>query len=294
MRQSLTNRRDEACTSFLQGSVCAQDVVSRDGSRLLRVAARLYDSASAPTRETLKRSVAACAILLGASVLLSPTNAFALSVVGQFAFSQRFPGSAQHLGFPKGITLGVGAFVTPTPGVPVTECTATNLSSGVQLNLGSANIGILAGLYQAVPAPEFDADIHLGVWDIRCTDSDGTVVVVTTAPIDHPEPIPFVKRLTATGDPLAPSIAWDGIEAEDRPASCTMAYRVRLLIAATRQLFISSNLTTTSFVIPPSVIHAEDLDEIWVRIEALCNDTGGTDSRSNAFRPLRELLEEAN
>ena len=237
--------------------------------------------------------MAACAIFLGASVLLSPTNSFALSVVGQFAFSQRFPGSAQPLGFVKGTTLGVGAFVTPTPGVPVTEAIATNLSSGVQLNLVAATLAILPGLYQNPPT-EFDANMHLGVWEIRVTDSAGAVRMVTTAPIDLPEAIGFVKRLAAAGDPLAPSIAWDDVKAKERPASCTMGYRVRLLLDRARQLFISPNLTTTSFVIPPGVIRPEDLDEIWLRIEALCNDEpGGTDSRSNTFRPLLDLLEEA-
>ena len=294
MRHFLAIRRDGACKSFPRGSASAQDGAAGGGSLLPRVAARLRASASASlTGRRPKRSMAACAMLLAASVLLCPNDSFALQVVGQFAFSDRFPGTAKHLDFVTGTSLGVGAFVTPTSGVPVTESTATNLSTGVQLNLVSASLPVLPGLYQVLPAPEFDADLHLGVWEIRVKDSAGTEVVVTTAPIDHREAIPYVKRLAATGDPLAPSITWDAPKAQDIPTSCTMGYRVRLLFERTRQIYISPNLTTTSFVVPPGVIRAEDVDELRVRMEALCNEPGGTDSRSNTFRPLQDLLEGA-
>src|SRR5262245_7216826 len=227
MRHSLAIRGDGACTSFPQENVGAQGLAPGGGRRLLRVAARRCASASASlTGRHVKRSVAACAMLLGASVLLSPTSSFALSVVGQFAFSQRSPGNAQPLGFVKGTTLGVGAFVIPTAGVPVIESTATNLSTGVQVNLIAAIIGVFPGLYQNDPVP-FDPAMHLGVWEIRTRDSAGAVVVVTTAPIDHAEAIGYVKRLSATGDPLAPSIDWDAPKEEDIPTSCTMGYRVR-------------------------------------------------------------------
>jgi hypothetical protein len=222
-----------------------------------------------------------------------------------FAFKDRFPGSSQHLGFQKGELLMVGAFIQPDDN-PITEVTATNLSSGLELYLFSPNIGtILSGAYFPVPLPPFNMDYHLGIWEIRVEDEEGNVVHAQTHDLDKTETMPYVKDIQASGDPLAPTISWRAPKQKDVPEWCEVHYRVRLLKYADDQFYASSPTTATFIEIPAGFLAPEDIIDTYVRIECRGIDFNEweyfqppyyphpLEIRSETFRPLIDLIYEA-
>ena len=212
-----------------------------------------------------------------------------------FAFADRFPGNAQHLGFSKGNKLALGATIVPN-GCTIELATATNGVEDYELTHTPLSFGL--NNWQVVPLPLFDPTLHLGVWTITVKHNCGSDVSETTHNFDQGGVMPYVKDIQASGDPLTPTISWRPPKAKKIPDFCYTQnqYRLRLL-KANNQFYRSPATTTPSVSIPEGVLTAPDIPDTWVRIEHRCIDyldDGGLELRSETFRPLQELLNNAN
>lgn len=225
-----------------------------------------------------------------------------------FAFFDRFPGNAYHLGFKKGPGVGfqVGAMVYPGD-APLTSVTASNLNTGVKVEMESVSLPIKPGMW-SYSAPWSPED-HRGIWEIMAKDEAGNEATVETHELDMDAVMPFVKEMRASGDPLAPTISWrppKDKDMEDIPEECRLSYVVRLLKAADNQFWQSGGTTSLSVTIPEGVLETEDLFDTWVRIEFRCFDERDygdftppywvlpLELRSETFRPLYDLIYEAD
>ena len=229
------------------------------------------------------------AILLLASV----GRVEALEFTGQFAFPDRFPGSAQHLGFEKGPRLALPAFIEFSldqdgNAIPLTRATVTNLRTWVQYDAPVADIAIKDSFVQPWPMPELDFDLHLGTWLFEAWDAMGNYA---WAEVDMAAEfvMPFVKEMSASADESNITFGWR--YPEDQEETCTFYLGlVRLLRndldqpVATEFIFPGEPVTIPLDQVP------ENLENLWVRVENAC--FAPALSRSNTFRPLLDLLNE--
>jgi len=214
-----------------------------------------------------------------------------------FAFADRFPGNAQHLGFSKGNLLALGATIIPSAGCPIVEATATNLDNGEKYDLNLLVPGPF-GIwnYQVSPLPLFDPELHLGQWEIYAKDECDNEASAKTHNFDKGGVMPYVKDVRASEYSLTPTITWKPPKAENIPDFCITQYRLRLLTAGRDQFHRSPRLDIPEYTIPAGVLTVDDIPYTWVRIEHRCLDDadGGIELKSETFRPLQDLLMEAN
>lgn len=256
----------------------------------------------------MKKNLRLLCLILFTAVMLVPLLADAqstpLEIEFPFAFNNTFPGSSQHLGFPKGNVLSLGAYVIPGRDedgnlIPIDTVTATNLYTGVELELISISVSIYYGMYLAFPWPTFNSDDHMGVWEITAEDEDGNVAVAWTHELNMEGVMPSVKDVQASGNPLAPTITWRAPKDENVPEGCRVRYILRLLKDSSNQFYQSPTLVTTSCNIPPNVLKYEDLIDTYVRIQCRCLDEADLEHpvpielAAETFRPLQDLLFEA-
>ncbi|MBW2258228.1 MAG: hypothetical protein JRI25_27020 [Deltaproteobacteria bacterium] len=237
-----------------------------------------------------------------AGLMLVAEPASAMEVYYPFVFQDTFPGSAQHLGFWKGDRLAVGA-ASVVPGEhAVVRAVARNLDTGVELELSSKSLGtIYTGLYQTLPMPPFDPELHTGVWELEFENSIGEVVVAQTHELNMTEPMGFARDVQASmNEDGSVDISWSMYKHQQIPEDCWMRYRVRLLNSSDCQFF--AEYVPDTFI----TIAAEDLVpgptfpeeclglDTWARIEQVCSDINDPsvahEMRSNTFRPLEDLL----
>ena len=196
------------------------------------------------------------------------------------AFQDRFQEGSQQLGFPEGSILQVGCFIKPA-GSPIKEVTIKNLDTGLVLTASPLNVGnIWSGLYQVWPAPPFDPDKHMGVWEIRAKDEKGNEATAKTHRLSMKGEMPYVEGLKASGNPLSPTLTWTALSEKKIPQSLAIRYQVRLLKDSMNQFYKSKATTDTTYQIPEGVIKSEDLSKIYVRI-----DTQGYD-KTDSEHPI--------
>ena len=101
-------------------------------------------------------------------------------------WSDRFPDEAGPLGFPTGNVVQIGAFITSGDS-PITEVTAKNLDTGLELKLTQLNLGTIYKdlLYEFTPFPPLDPNKHKGVWEIKARDEKGNEAVAKTHRLDN-------------------------------------------------------------------------------------------------------------
>jgi len=224
--------------------------------------------------------------------LLVPSMAEATDLFWPFAFTDRFPANSQHLGFVPGYKLALGVFVVPGD-APVVTVTARNLDSEVAYEITSEDIGVIkAGLYQVIPMPDFDPDLHAGVWEIEAVDSDGESVFAFTHDLNEPFPMPY-PRAVEIWDPWSPTptVTWApaGLKEADVQDCYKVRYRLRLLTSIKNQIFETSDMDTYSYTFPEGVV-PDDPTGLYVRIETRCysdeNHPVPLENRSEVFRPL--------
>ena len=172
-------------------------------------------------------------ILITLILVSFPANANDIQIRYPFVFTDRFPGSVQQLGFPKGIVLQIGAYIysaldEDNNPIPITRVTAENLDTGDELELYSLSLPIFEGVYINSPIP-LNPDYHMGVWRIGVEDEAGNLASANTHDLDIDGAMPYVKDIQASGDPLAPIITWRGPKEKRIPESCFVRYRIRLL-----------------------------------------------------------------
>jgi len=228
------------------------------------------------------------------------TNAYATTIKFAFVFIDRFPEEAKQLGFSPGDMLQVGA-IAKIGGSPIVDATATNLDTGLELNLASRNIG---PIYKNVvlllhnPFPPFDPKRHLGTWEIKVKDAKGNEAIAKTHRLDKVARLPYVKNIRASGNSLAPMITWSALDPTQYPAECKIKYKVRLLKSNQEQFYATKKVTSeTTDQIPEGILKPKDLAETYVRIETQCWDTDDKDQpvpvelKSETFMLLTKALE---
>jgi len=226
-------------------------------------------------------------------LLASVGRVEALEFTSQFAFPDRFPGSAQHLGFEKGPRLAVLAFVELSidqdgNAIPFTTATVTNLSSGVQYELSGGGPGFFDFFVQARPMPELDFDLHLGTWFFEVWDASGNYTTAQTDMVSE-FVMPYVNELSASADESNINFRWRYPKNQEETCTFYLA-GVRLLRNINDQLVATGLLSPGE---PPTISLdqvPEDLENLWVRVENAC--FAPAISRSNTFRPLLDLLNE--
>jgi hypothetical protein len=257
-----------------------------------QIEAMMKAGAAGPMFQKLLLSLIALAFLLASM----PAEA-QLQVVNPLAFSSKNPANSKQLGFKSGQVLVVGAFVIPGD-YEVVEATATNLSSGVKLDLVNlSGIPILQGFYEAFPNPEFDPEQHLGEWEITVMDADGAIASAVSQEINLIEPFPYARGIKAEGSALAPLISWKPPKSHKIPEGCFVLYEIRLLTDVENQYYETEFLVETEVQIPMGTIPAELLEDTWVRTIAWCYEFPPDhplpfETRSNRFNNLLDLLEE--
>ena len=252
----------------------------------------------------MKKNFRFLSLVLFAAVMLVPLSANALCVtpprIYPYAFVDTFPGSAQHLGFPKGNMLALGADIIPADGCEIAQATAMLNGNGLVYELTLVAPGPwAANNWQVSPMPFFEED-HRGFWEIYAIDDSGNTATAWTHNFDKGDTLgdmPYLEDVRAVGDPLAPTITWRPPEAENIPDFChgighprPPHYRVRLLTASNDQFHRSGRLWDPQYTVPPGVL-TDDISEIWVRIEHRCQEIDyGLELRSETFRPLQDLF----
>jgi len=233
-------------------------------------------------------------------IVLAMVNpcAHAMKIKFTFIFVDRFPEESRPLGFTPGDRVQVGAMVKADDS-NITEATATNLDTGLVLDLVPMNIGAaytdLLFLHRGFPT--VDPDKHYGVWEIRLKDESGKEVVAKTHKLNIEGKVPYVENIKATGSPFAPTITWTAPKKEDVPPGCKMRYRVRLLKNNRSQFYRSKKvLSDTKEEIPKGVLKYEEIPDTYIRIETQCWDKDDKDNpfpielKSETFLPLVEAF----
>lgn len=215
--------------------------------------------------------------------------------ISTFVFLDQFPENSVALGFPKERVIQVGAFVKAGE-TNIKEVTAVNLESGVTLNaklMGELS-KIMPTIYLVHPMPVFDPVQHLGVWEIRVSDDKGNVFRAKTHKLDKTDEMPYVQKPKVSGNPLAPEVSWKA--PNNIPEGCNIMYRIRLLKDSNNQIYRSGYLKETVHVIPEGKLKKDDLDDMYVRIECQCFDSGEPkkpiplELRSETFISYKEAL----
>jgi hypothetical protein len=224
--------------------------------------------------------------------------AYAMKIQYTFVFVDRFPEESRPLGFTPGNRVQVGAMVKAGD-FKITEATATNLNTGLVLELAPMKIGAVYTnlLFLHRGFPSVDPDKHYGVWEIRLKDESGKEVVAKTHKLDIEGKIPYVENIKATGSPFAPAITWTAPKKEDVPPGCKIRYRVRLLKNNRSQFYRSKKvLSDTKEEIPKGFLKYEEIPGTYIRIETQCWDKGDKDNpfpielKSETFLPFVEAF----
>jgi hypothetical protein len=221
----------------------------------------------------------------------------AMEIKYAFAFTDRFPDEAAPLGFTPGNLVQVGAMVKAGD-FTITEATATNLDTGLVLNLVQRNIGAIYTnlLFNNWPFPPLDPYKHKGVWEIRVRDEKGNEAVVKSHRLDKIGELPYVENIKASGSPFAPTITWTALKEGDYPPECKIKYRVRLLKNNGNQFYKTKKLSSeTKDEIPRGILKYEDIPDTYIRIETQCWDSESdhpvaVETKSETFRPLVEAF----
>jgi len=244
----------------------------------------------------MKRLILVPMFLVIALAMVAP-NTYAAKIKYAYVFLDRFPQEAGPLGFCTGNVLHLGTMIVPGDS-PITEVTAKNLDTGVDIKLTRIDIGPIfkALLYEALPCPTFDPGTHKGVWEIRVKDESGKEVVAKTHNLDKEGKLPYVGNIKASGSPFAPTITWTALKKEDYPPECKIKYRVRLLKNNRSQFYKSKKLLSdTKEEIPRGILKYEDIPDTYIRIETQCWDTESdhpvaVEAKSETFRPFVEAF----
>jgi hypothetical protein len=234
------------------------------------------------------------------AVVLAMINpcAYAMKIRYAFVFADRFPDEAERLGFSQGNVVQVGAMVKAGDS-PITEATATNLDTGLVLNLAPRQIGAAYTnlLFLHRPFPPLDPGKHTGVWEVRLKDEKGNEAVAKTHRFDVVGKLPYVGNIEASGNPVAPKITWSALKREGTPSKCKIGYRVRLLKDVSNQFYRSKKLLSDpKHQIPEGILTPDIIPYTYVRIEAQCWDKDDKDHpvavelKSETFRSLEEAL----
>ena len=220
-------------------------------------------------------------------------------IIYPYAFKDRFPPGSQQLGFPEGDVLKVGCSIRPA-GSPIKEVTMKNLDTGLILKATPVNVGLIfSGLYNVDPVPPFDPSKHMGVWEIRVKDEKGNEVTAKTHKLDIKAKMPYLEGLKASGNPIAPTIAWSPPDEKDIPRGVKVQfYRVYLLKDRNNHLYISGFIpgVLTEHPIPEGIIKSEDLSKIYVKVGCHGWDKNEDENiiplelQSQTFIPLKEAL----
>ena len=233
-------------------------------------------------------------------IILGMVNpcAYAMEIKFALAFTDRFPEEAAPLGFTPGNVVQVGAVVKAGDS-NITEATATNLDTGLVLNLIQRNIGAAQTnlLFLHWPFPPLDPDKHKGVWEIRIRDEKGNEAIARSHRLDKVGELPYVENIKASGSPFAPTITWTALKKGDYPPECKIKYRVRLLKNNLNQFYKTKKLLSdTKDEIPRGTLKYEDIPDTYIRIETQCWDTHdkdhpvGVELKSETFRPFVEAF----
>jgi len=237
-------------------------------------------------------------VYLVLALVLLATNSHATNIKFAFVFIDRFPEESRQLGFTPGVVVQVGAIVKVGDS-PIVDATATNMDTGLVLNLASRNIG---SIYKNVlllhnPFPPFDPKKHLGTWEINVKDAKGKEAAAKTHRLDKAATLPYVENIQASGNSLAPMITWNALDPALYPSECKIKYKVRLLKSNLKQFYATKKGTSEAKdQIPEGILKPEDIEDTYVRIETQCWDTDDTDQpvpvelKSETFRPLAEAL----
>ena len=223
--------------------------------------------------------------------------AYAMKIKYAFAFADRFPDEAAPLGFTPGNLVQVGALVKAGD-FNITEATATNLDTGLVLNLAPIQIGAVYTnlLFLHRPFPPVDPDKHKGVWEIRLRDEKGNEAVAKSHRLDKVGELPYVENIKASGSPFAPTITWTALKKEDYPPECKIKYRVRLLKNNRSQFYKTKKLSSEpKDEIPRGILKYEDIPDTYIRIETQCWDSKSdhpvaVEAKSETFRPFVEAF----
>lgn len=251
----------------------------------------------------MRKKLRFLSLILFATVMLVPLSANAQTpptIMFPYSFVDTFPGNAQHLGFTKGNLFFLGATIYPGT-YEISSVTARNLTTNETVTLTQLHIGpIGTNNYELQPEPFFDPNSHMGIWEIEALDVGGNSALAQTHDLDKEAVMPYVKEILASGDVLTPKITWRPPKHKHIPDFCLdSVYRVRLLTAFDDQFHRSFTLVEPVYIIPPGVLTYEIIPYTWVRIEHRCNDVDelpfpGLELRSETFRPLQDLLMEAD
>ena len=224
--------------------------------------------------------------------------AYAMKIRAAFVFADRFPDEAAPLGFTPGNVVQVGAMVKAGDSY-IMEATATNLDTGLVLNLAPRQIGAAYTnlLFLHRPFPPLDPDKHYGVWEIRLKDEEGNEAVAKTHKFEIVGKLPYAGNIEASGNPVAPMITWSAPERKETPSKCKIGYRVRLLKDASNQFYRSKKLIyDLKHQIPEGILTPDIIPYTYVRIETQCWDKDDKDHpvavelKSESFRSLEEAL----
>lgn len=223
--------------------------------------------------------------------------AYAMEIKYAFAFADRFPDEAAPLGFTPGNLVQVGAMVKAGDS-NITEATATNLNTGLVLNLAPRQIGAAYTnlLFLHRPFPPLNPDKHKGVWEIRLKDEKGNEAIAKSHEFDIVGELPYAGNIKASGNQLAPLIMWTAPKREEIPSRCKIGYRVRLLKDSSNQFYRSKKLIyDLKHQIPEGVLKPEDIADTYARIETQCWDAESehpvaVEIKSETFRSLKEAL----
>lgn len=224
-------------------------------------------------------------------------NTYAAKIKYAYVFLDRFPQEAEPLGFCAGSILHLGTMIVPGDS-PITEVTAKNLDTGVEINLTHIDLGPIYKnlLYEALPCPPFDPSTHKGVWEIRVRDESGKEVVAKTHNLDKAGKLPYVENIKASGSPFAPTITWTALKKEDYPPECKIKYRVRLLKNSRSQFYRTKKLSSEpKDEIPRGILKYEDIPDTYIRIETQCWDSESdhpvaVEAKSETFKPFVEVF----
>lgn len=246
----------------------------------------------------MKRLILVPLFLVIVLAMVTP-NTHAAKIKLAFVFADHFPADAEALGFSSiGNVLQVGALIAPGDS-PIAEVTATNLDTGLVLELNQIKLGPIYKnlLYEAIPFPHFDSSMHNGVWQIKVKDKSGKIALAKTHRLDKEGAMPFVRNIQASGNQLSPTITWEAPRKEDVPSGCKIGYKVRLLKHNRNQFYKSKKLLSdTMEKIPEGFLKPEDIADTFVRIECQCLDANVTEGakplqlRSETFQSLKEAL----
>jgi hypothetical protein len=238
-----------------------------------------------------------CTLAACAAMILLAVQAGAVEVNMPFLFIDQFDEKAHPLGFPESRVIQLGAHID-TGGIPLSSVTATNLVTGLVLEPSPVDTVNRhpSGIYRVMPLPAFVPGDHLGVWDITAIDVEGNKASVQTHYLDKRERLPYVEGISASGHPLAPTIRWRPLDAEEVPEGCGIRYRVRLFKSIDHPLHRSPPLASPFYKTPRGVIHGDDIPDIYIHIECRCTDLAEPpdplplELRSGSFCALKAAL----